>query len=99
VSPPRFLPEARRDFDEAFAFLEEQSPAAARRFARRIAEVIDLVAGYPDAGSLVLESTRAFPVHPFPYDLVYRTEAEGALTILAVAHHRRRPNYWQYRLD
>jgi toxin ParE1/3/4 len=99
VNPPRFHAGARQDFDEAFAFLHEQSPRAAREFAFRVADIIDLVAGYPEAGNSLAASIRAFPIHPFSHDLVYRIEMGGQLTILAIAHHRRQPGYWRDRLE
>lgn len=98
MSPPRFHPEARQDFDEAVAFLAERSPAAARSFAYRITQVINLITAFPEAGNPIIDAVRTFPVHPFSHDLVYRTEPDGSWTILAVAHHRRRPAYWRHRV-
>ena len=40
---------------------------------------------------------RRLAVRRFPYHVVYLETAE-ALRILAVAHDRRRPSYWQTRL-
>jgi plasmid stabilization system protein ParE len=97
VSPPRFHPEARQDFHEAFAFLAEQSPAVARRFASRVTETLELIAAFPDAGRPLSGPFRAVPLHPFSHDLVYRIEADGHGLIFAVAHHRRQPGYWRHR--
>jgi len=33
----------------------------------------------------------------FHFDLVYR-EVDGAVQVLAIAHHRRQPGYWVARL-
>lgn len=92
MRPPRFHPEARRDFDEAFAFLAEGSPAAAGRFGHSVRESLERIAEFPHSGR-----TLAVPVHPFSHDLVYRVEPDGQVTIVAVAHHRRRPGYWRHR--
>ena len=99
MNPPRFHQEARQDFDEAFAFLAERSPQAARRFAYRLTEVLELITRYPEAGRSLDGSFRAVPIHPYSHDLVYRIEADRQLTILAVAHHRRRPMYWRQRAE
>lgn len=99
MTGPRFQPGARQDFDETFAFLADRSPGSARRFAYRVTEVLELITAYPEAGHTLTGSFRAVPLHPFPHDLVYRVEADGGLTIFAVAHHRRQPTYWRHRAD
>ena len=40
---------------------------------------------------------RRIQMDRFPYTLLYR-EVSGIIQILAVAHHRRRPQYWLTRL-
>jgi toxin ParE1/3/4 len=99
VSTSRFHPEARQDFDETVFFLAGRSPAAALGFVSRVTEIIDLIGGFPEAGNQLVESIRAFPIHPYSHDLVYRIEPGGQITILAVAHHRRRPMYWLHRAE
>lgn len=47
---------------------------------------------HPGAGTPHLLGTRRVPVRRFPYSLVYTTRSEQII-ILAVAHHRRRPEY------
>jgi toxin ParE1/3/4 len=40
------------------------------------------------------EGNRRRVLHRFPYSVIY--EAQGStVTVLAVAHHRRRPGYWK----
>jgi plasmid stabilization system protein ParE len=99
VTPPRFHPEARQDFDAAFTFLAEKSPAAARRFAYRVTEALELITVFRDAGRPLTGRFRAVPLHPFSHDLVYRVEAGGHTVIYAVAHHRRQPGYWRDRVE
>ena len=33
----------------------------------------------------------------YPFSLIYRLRKEGTVEIVAVAHHRRRPDYWKAR--
>lgn len=99
MSTPRFHPEARREVETTVAFLAERSPEAGRAFVLRLAETMRLIAAFPDSGSVVTSTIRAFPLHPFSHDLIYRADAEGQITILAVAHHRRRPGYWFDRAE
>jgi plasmid stabilization system protein ParE len=46
---------------------------------------------------VVIESARRTSASRFPYSLWYVVD-EGGVTILAVAHHRRKPDYWLDRL-
>jgi hypothetical protein len=41
----------------------------------------------------VLPGIRKHTLRKFPFSLIYSIEKHGLL-ILAVAHHRRRPQYW-----
>ena len=47
-------------------------------------------------GSHLERGVRKLRVNRFPYNLVYRILSDEVL-VLAIAHHRRRPSYWQYR--
>lgn len=60
----------------------------------RIAE--DLIAEFPHASPEVRSGIRRHSMRSFPCALVYAVEDEAVL-ILAVAHHRRRPDYWLSR--
>ncbi len=61
-----------------------------------VQRIITLVREYPDAGAPVRLPVRRVIVDRFPYAVVYRRERE-AIHILAIAHLRRRPNYWRRR--
>ena len=96
MSWPPFHPAARREFDEAFDFLAADSPDAARRFLRSTQAAIRVVREYPEAGRPLGGTARRFPIRPFPYQLVYLADA-GDIQVIAIAHERRRPEYWQAR--
>ena len=49
-------------------------------------------------GAPSFKGTRGMRVKGFPFNLVYRVEAERIL-IVAVSPHRRRPNYWAARVE
>ena len=44
-----------------------------------------------------LYGTRRFVLHRFPFSIIYLDEPDG-VTIVAVAHNKRRPGYWKRRL-
>jgi hypothetical protein len=63
-----------------------------------------LIAEFEALASLIGESPRAWqvefepgirraPLHRFPLSIVYREKSDG-FQILAIAHDRRRPQYW-----
>ena len=57
---------------------------------------IDLLCQRPHLGMTWMGSTRRFPLRRFPYSIVYRIEDEF-IRVIALAHQRRRPGYWQRR--
>ena len=52
---------------------------------------------YPESGNPVSAHVRKWVLSRFPYNLLYVVEGDGIL-VVAVAPHKRRPNYWRKRL-
>lgn len=50
----------------------------------------------PEFGAVWRGTARRFTLHRFPYNLVYRIKSHE-LQVIALAHQRRRPSYWQSR--
>jgi len=61
---------------------------------RRVTALILLRA---EAGSPMPKRRRRWVCERFPYAVVYHVATDGAIRVLAVAHHRRRPGYWGSR--
>jgi plasmid stabilization system protein ParE len=55
-----------------------------------------LIAERPEIGTLISGSTRRVVVSRFPYQVVYHL-SPADITIVAVAHLKRRPDYWKTR--
>ena len=91
-----FHPAAREEFLAAVDDYEAAAPGLGRRFLVAVREAAALLGAHPNAGSPRSPSARRLVVQGFPFDLIYQVHREG-LTILAVAHHRRRPGYWRTR--
>lgn len=90
-------PEAEEELAEAVAFYSEQaSTSVANAFLSEFARGARLVAANPGLGTPTSRNRRLFPLHRFPYSLVYRAEGEE-IRIAAVAHQSRRPGYWRSR--
>jgi plasmid stabilization system protein ParE len=90
------LPFAEEEISDAFQWYSERSSFAANALRAEIIAAIDSLAEDPMMWPADAEGVRYYILRRFPYTIHY--EVAGALvTVLAVAHHRRRPGYWQNR--
>ena len=89
-------PAAQEEFAVAADYYEAAVPGLGNRFLVAVRRTTDMALQHPDAGSRRGTSARQLVVVGFPYDVVYRVRDE-LLSILAVAHHHRRPGYWRAR--
>ena len=89
--------EAEEELAEAVAFYSEKaSTSVAIAFLAEFTRAARIIAENPGLGTRTSRERRVFPLHRFPYSLVYRAEEDG-VRIGAVAHHSRRPGYWRTR--
>jgi plasmid stabilization system protein ParE len=96
VTGVRFHPAAADELEAAHAFYEQRNPAAARRFAVEIGRTLDLIAEAPTRWPSGPKNTRRLVLRGFPFTLVYRIH-DDTPTIVALAHQKRRPDYWYDR--
>jgi plasmid stabilization system protein ParE len=68
----------------------------AERFLHEIDMALELIADAPDRWPLSRGNTRRYVMSTFPYCIVYRI-MKNAVQVFAVAHAKRRPQYWQDR--
>ena len=91
----RFRPRAAREFAADVRRYEEQYTGRGQRFATAVDIVLARIDAAPDSFPLLVEpDIRSAKVARFPYRVVYLV-VDGAIDVLAVAHARRRPGYWQ----
>lgn len=94
----RFHRAARAELDRAFAWYEERNPEAAARFMTEVRNKAKLIVEAPDRWPVIRGRTRRLSLEEFPFSLVYRHRpAQALVLIVAVAHQRRRPDYWRGR--
>jgi plasmid stabilization system protein ParE len=88
---------AKRELREAIAWYGERSEAVAKRFAAEVRQALEHLEQFPSTGafvpSLADPDVRRLPIHNFPYHIVFVRLADH-ISVLAVAHDRRRPGYW-----
>lgn len=93
----RFLTPADIEMTEASIFYEDATSGLGVEFLVEVQRVIDLVREHPQFGPSLDPQFRQAFLHRFPFSLIYSIEADSIL-IVAVAHQRRRPEYWRYRV-
>jgi len=101
LKPVILHPEAQREFEESGDFYErEAGRPLALRFVRHVRATFTAIARNPERWRRVVE----FPlvqkcrVARFPF-FVYDVNRDAAIYVVAVAHDKRRPEYWAGRLE
>lgn len=91
-----FHPEAEAEFLAAIDWYEERSLGLGARFAAEIYDAIQRAVAMPTAWPTVEKEIRRVLANHFPYGVLYVPRHES-ITILAVMHLRRHPDYWRER--
>lgn len=89
-----FHPLAEQELIDAASYYEEQKPTLGLECLEEVENAVNFLISYPEAGSIVRGYIRRLILPRFPYSLLYRVLEDGHIRILAVAHHKRRPQYW-----
>lgn len=92
-----FHPRAEEEFARDTEFYAARSIRLAREFTEAVDQALSFVRSNPDAGTPVRGALRSWLVRRFPYSVIYREE-ENRIYVLALAPHRRRPDYWRERV-
>ena len=93
----RFHPEAREDFRDAIRWYRARSVVASAEFRRTVSDAIRHVAQAPHRWPKYLHGTRRFVLDRFPFSVIYLDDPD-LVTIIAVAHNKRKPGYWKHRV-
>jgi plasmid stabilization system protein ParE len=89
--------DARRELDDAVAYLEAERSGAGLRFLDHFLDAVHLLRAYPRAGRAVGRRLRKYAIPATTYSIIYTIEAFG-IFVVALAHQSRKPNYWRNRL-
>jgi toxin ParE1/3/4 len=85
------------DVKSAVAWYQKRSPKAALDFIEELHRAADTIREAPERWPTGKNNTRRFLLWRFPFAIIY-SEYESLITIWAVAHGSRRPEYWAPRL-
>ncbi|MFI5182099.1 MAG: type II toxin-antitoxin system RelE/ParE family toxin [Thermoanaerobaculia bacterium] len=102
TSAPGFHPAAADEAEAAVGWYEERREGLGDEFRAALDETVELIAKGVLRGPKVrrrgvIAPVRRVVLSRFPYDVIYLEGIEGA-TIIAVAHHSRRPGFWKSRI-
>ena len=92
----RFDAAAERELNEAVDFYDLESPGLGDVLLAEVEHALTQVEAFPEAAQPLRDGVRRRLLHTFPYALLYSLRTDE-VRILAVAHQRRRPFYWEDR--
>jgi toxin ParE1/3/4 len=90
-------PLAWQEIEGGEGWYRQHGSDASVEFIAEISDAIDSIPKLPSAGPNTLHGTRRFVLDRFPYSIIYLDAAEF-VSIVAVAHSKRKPEYWKRRL-
>lgn len=91
-----FHPAALQEVEDAQAWYADRSVLAASAFTREFFSAVQRIREAPQRYPVAEARTRKALLDRFPFTLYYRVGPE-AVSIVAVAHQKRRPGYWSSR--
>jgi len=98
VKRARFVAPARREVLVEVTYYNAKELGLGSRFLASVEDATSRALAYPLTGTPASKNTRRMFLKDFPFALVYRPDEEG-IVVFALAHHARRPEYWQNCID
>lgn len=92
-----FHEDARAELAEASHYYEDRVPGLGQALIDDVENGVREILEHPNACERVSKSLRRKLLNRFPYGLIYTVETNH-IRIMAIAHQKRRPEYWRYRL-
>lgn len=102
MSVVRLSPEAVDEIGEAAAWYRSQRPGLENEFLAEIERLLPLIGESPASFPRLMDLPEALGIRRallprFPYAVVFM-DLQAEVRVLAVAHLRRRPDYWLNRI-
>jgi plasmid stabilization system protein ParE len=91
-------PGAVLEHKQQIAYYQDRQRGLGQRYHAAFRAALELACATPERFKIVRPpAIRKVVLRGFPFDVVYRQTGE-VIQVLAIAHHRRRPEYWAKRL-
>jgi toxin ParE1/3/4 len=94
----RFLPPAEIELLKEVAYYSKARTGTGIRFQAAVEAAVSRAATHPLGGAPSFKKTRSLLVKGFPFSVVYRL-SQQELLVIAIAPHRKRPQYWASRVE
>lgn len=94
----RFLPAAEIELLKEVAYYSKARTGTGIRFQAAVQAAISRAAAHPLGSAPSFKETRSVLVKGFPFSVVYRPSKQELL-VVAIAPHRKRPQYWASRIE
>lgn len=89
--------EAREELDSAIAYYEDQKVGLGLNFLSEVEEALGKIQQNPNlGGSYKVFGLRRYVIQRFPF-LIFYAEFEKFIWVVAIAHGKRKPDYWRRR--
>ena len=97
MKPATFHPQAQAEIDEAVDWYNDKRLGLGFEFKQEANRSVARIEADPGVGARYRSTDRRFfRLKRFPY-VIYYKEFPDCVWIAAIAHERRRPNYWRNR--
>jgi plasmid stabilization system protein ParE len=98
VKPAVFHPKARAELDKEVEYYQARRPGLGLDFAAEIRRAVRRIRRFPGIGAPYKQTNyRKLVVPRFPFNVFYLVQPDH-VWIAAVAHQKRRPDYWAGRV-
>ena len=94
----RFLPAAEIELLKEVTYYSKARKGTGLRFQAAVQAALSRAATHPLGGAPSFKETRSVLVKGFPFSVVYRP-SQNELLVVAIAPHRKRPQYWSSRVE
>ena len=94
--PIRFDPAAQRELNEAADFYDAEDPGLGGAFLDAAERAFEQIQAFPESSPISLAPVRTKVLSALPFSVIYWGTDE-VIIVLAMAHHRRRLEYWRDR--
>ena len=98
MTPATILYEAEVELQEIVAHYEGKIRGLGLDFEAEIERSLRIISDFPECCPLREDGTRRYLTHRFPYLVIY-TYLNDRVWIIAFAHCKRRPGYWEGRIE
>ncbi len=92
----QYHPEAAKELTSSIEYYEDKSEGLGEEFLDEVEAAISLILSHPETGTIITKEDHRILLNRFPYGLIYDV-SNKMITINAVMHLSRRPEYWKSR--